>query len=85
MSDDDWPWQVAVHAAEFFREEPLQSLLVDAVTAALSNVPGVKRAIQEDREVWVLQGQTSGEQLVHACSAALDGLAPVLRKARADR
>ena len=80
IASDDWPWCVSIYVAEFVREEPLQSQLFGSITTALNNVPGVKRAVQEDRERWVLQGQPSGENLVRASSLALDTLAGSLRK-----
>lgn len=76
----DWPWRVAIHAAEFARVDPLRAELVEAVSGALRSVPGVLRAEQEDRQAWVLQGQVTGDALVRACSTALDRLAPSLRK-----
>jgi hypothetical protein len=36
--------------------------------------------VHEDREVWKLQGEPTGEELVRACALALDRLAPELRK-----
>jgi len=83
MSSEDWPWHVSIYVAEFIRTEPLQSELFDSITAALTNVAGVTRVVHEDREVWVLQGEPAGEKLIHACSAALETLAPSLRKAYA--
>ena len=79
----DWPWQVSIYVAEFVRSEPLQSELFDAITSALSSVPGVTRAVQEDREVWAVQGNVAGDALVRACSVALNRLAQSLREAYA--
>ena len=79
-ADDKWPWRVWPHAAEFVREEPLQSQLFASITTALENVPGVKQAAQDDRECWVVQGHPSGENLVRAIAIALDSLAEPLRK-----
>ena len=83
MSQSDWPWQVSIYVAEFIRSEPLQSELFDAITSALSGVPGVARAVQEDREVWAVQGNVAGDALVRACSLALNRLAQPLRDAYA--
>ncbi len=81
----EWPWQVGIYVAEFIRKEPLQSQLHNAITDALSRVPGVTRAGQQDREVWALQvqGEVSGEALVRAASAALERLSEQLRAAYA--
>jgi hypothetical protein len=75
-----WKWQVFVAAAEFVREEPLESTLVERITSALKKVEGVKAVAHEDREVWIIEGDPSGEALVRAASTALDSLAPQLRK-----
>jgi hypothetical protein len=80
-ADSKWPWRVAIFVAEYIRAEPLQSKLHKAITAALNGVPGVTRVMQEDREVWVVQGDVAGESLVRACSKALDRLAAALRRA----
>lgn len=79
----DWPWRVSIYAAEFVRSEPLESELFDAITDALIAVRGVTRAVQEDREVWAVQGNVAGDALVHACSVALNRLAQPLREAYA--
>src|ERR1043166_2765715 len=57
--DGEWPWRVSIFAAEFIRKEPLQSQLCDAITRALSGTPGASRAVQEDREVWLVQGSVT--------------------------
>jgi hypothetical protein len=81
--EGDWPWHVAVSVAEFIREEPLQSKLHARITEALSQAPGVQGAEQEDREVWIVRGDVSGEALIRACGRALDSLAAELRAAYA--
>lgn len=78
--DGDWQWQVFIAVAEFVRQEPLESKLVRRITAALQKVPGAKAVAHEDREVWLIQGEVSGEQLVRSVSETLDTLAPELRK-----
>ena len=83
-SNTEWPWHVSIYVAEYIRTAPLQSELHDTITAALSCVPGVARAVQEDREVWVVKGDVAGDTLVRACSTALNGLAGALRRAYAD-
>ena len=83
-SDGKWPWRVSISVAEYIREEPLQSKLHKAITAALKRVPGVTKAMQEDREEWVVQGKVAGAALVVACSTALNRLADALRRAYAD-
>lgn len=69
-------WGVGVHVAEFVREEPLESELRTGVDAALRAVPGVRTVDEEDREVWFVTGDASGEALVRAVSEVVDRLAP---------
>ncbi|ARC58514.1 hypothetical protein AS850_15610 [Frondihabitans sp. 762G35] len=78
--EKEWPWQVAVAAAEFVREEPLEDDLADAVTSALRAVRGVVEVEHEDREVWIVSGRPRGKALVVAAAAAVDGLADRLRQ-----
>jgi len=81
----DWPWRVSIHAAEFIRDDPLQSQVFDAITSALNAAPGASRAVQEDREVWLVQGSLTGEVLVRSCAAVLDRLAEPMRSAYTSR
>lgn len=76
----EWPWQVYVYVAEFVRTEPLESELRRRITDALNSVPGVTEAVQEDREVWVVQGDASGDALTRACAAVVDELATRTRE-----
>ena len=71
-SDSDWPWQIHVWVMEFIRTDPLESELAAAVSAALAAVPGVREAAHDDRETWVIKGDTDGPSLVRAASAAVD-------------
>jgi len=77
---DTSTWQVFINVAEFIRTEPLQSELFDAVTDALVQTDGVETAFQEDREVWIVKGEVSGESLIQSCAAALSRLEPKIRK-----
>ena len=79
LADGEWPWQVLVSVMEFIRDEPLESELVEAVSAALAAVPGVREAAQEDRETWVIQGDADGPSLVRAAAAVVDRFAPRTR------
>jgi hypothetical protein len=76
--DGEW-WQVVVPVAEFLREDPLESRLIDGVTAALQEVADVDVVEQEDREVWLVSGSPSGEALVGAAADIIDELAPAAR------
>ena len=73
-------WRITVNAAEFVRKDPLESRLQNAIESALKKVNGVKRVAHEDREVWLVQGEASGDELVRSCSAAVNGLAEEIRK-----
>ncbi len=75
-----WNWQIFINSAEFVRGDPLASRLDADVTAALKKVKGVSAVVREDTEVWLLQGDASGEEIVRACAKALDTLAPEIRK-----
>lgn len=74
----EWPWQVIVPVAEFIRADPLQSELFNAITGALQKVRGVRTAVHDDREVWVISGRTRGKALVAAVGAVLDQFEPRL-------
>ena len=69
-----WNWQISISAAEFVRKDPLASRLQNAVMSALKKVKGVKSVVREDTEVWLVEGEASGEELVRACSGAVDEL-----------
>ena len=77
----EWPWSVSVGVAEFLREEPLQSDFADAVSAGLKSVRGVRKVVQEDREVWLVSGRLiSGKKLVIAVDKALEILDASMRQ-----
>ena len=79
MADPRWPWHIGVVVMEFVRDEPLVSELADALTAALSAVPGATGAYQEDRECWLVTGQCDGPTLVRAVCEVVDRFAPQTR------
>jgi hypothetical protein len=76
----DWPWAVDINVAEFVRTDPLESELQASIRNALLSVPGVTRVAHEDREVWVVQGNPEGADLVRACAAVVDTLSDSTRK-----
>ena len=75
-----WSWQVFVSMAEFLREEPLEGEMRAAVDQAIRSVVGVTEVAEEDREVWILSGDPSGEELVRSVGEAVDRLAPRARR-----
>jgi hypothetical protein len=80
-----WNWQITVSAAEFAKTPPLEPRLQEGILSALKKVKGVKSVAHEDREVWLVQGESSGEDLVRACSAVVDDLADDIRKSLKSR
>jgi hypothetical protein len=72
LDADNWPWRVSVAAMEFVREEALEGELRQAMGAALKGVPGVTAVAKVDREVWVVDGDPSGEALVKAAAEVID-------------
>jgi hypothetical protein len=62
-------WDVVVAVAEFLREDPLESeLLQQEMGTALRAVDSAEMVWEEDREVWGLTSPVSGEALVRAAS-----------------
>lgn len=75
-----WSWQVFVNVAELLREDPLESEMRAAVAAALRSVAGVTEVAEEDRELWVLSGDPSGEAIAVAVGEVVDALASRARE-----
>jgi hypothetical protein len=73
--DDEWPWSVDSWVMQFVREEPLESEIRHAMIATLWAVPGVTAVAEEDREVWIVAGNPSGEALVRAAARVADAFA----------
>jgi hypothetical protein len=77
-------WQVTIWAQEFFRQDPLGRELRQRLHRALSAVPGVTEAAEEDTETWIVLGSPSGEALCLAAANVLDELADRMRTARSE-
>jgi hypothetical protein len=73
-------WQVSIWAAEFVREEPLESRMRTTVTEHLRSVAGVTGVWEEDREEWHVEGSPNGDELVRAAAAAVESLAVEIRE-----
>jgi len=73
-TESNGEWQVFINVAEFIREEPLESKLYKRITESLTKIDGVVEVIHEDREVWLVRGDVTGEKLVRSSSAALNEL-----------
>ena len=67
-----YPWSISFGAAHAIREEPYAGILEDTLNKALNAIPGVKNAVREDTEKWVVEGDINGEVLVRAGSVAID-------------
>lgn len=77
-----WPdgeWQVSIWAAEFVREEPLESRMRQRIADSLRAVSGVTDVSEEDREMWHVSGNPTGADLTGAAAAAIDSLADEIR------
>lgn len=70
-----WQWSVTVSVMELVREDPLEADIRKAIAAELRGVSGVTDVAEQDREIWVVDGSPSGEDLVRATARAVDGLA----------
>lgn len=75
LGEGPWKWQIFVSVAEFLREDPLESEMREGVDAALRSVAGVTEVAEEDREVWIVQGEPTGPDLVRAVATVVDALA----------
>lgn len=69
---------VFVNAAEFVREEPLESRLRAAVATGIQDVPGVEQVAEEDRETWAVIGSATGDAVIAAVAAVLERMADEL-------
>ena len=76
---DNGAWSLGVWVMEFVREDPLESVLRTAMDAALLGVTGVVDVLQEDREVWSIDGSPSGEELVRTAAKVVDTFAEETR------
>ncbi len=72
-------WYVFVSFAEFVREEPLESKFRKLIAKSLSEVNGVSSVEEEDREVWLVEGDPDGKELVTVCVEALKSIYPELK------
>ena len=77
-------WQVWVVPAEFVRAEPLESELQDGITEALDAVEDVDTVVNEDREIWLVQGKTTGPNLVKAAASVVTRLKDQIDQELAD-
>jgi hypothetical protein len=68
-------WSVGVAVAEFLRTDPLETELRQRMAAALGSVDGAETVWEDDREVWGVTGNASGEALLRAAASVVDYLA----------
>lgn len=70
--DPRFPWAITFGLADWVRQPPNDIIVGSYLTQALLNVPGVKQAVREDRERWLVEGDTTGDTLIRAASVAVD-------------
>lgn len=75
----EWPWQVQVCVAEFLWQQPLDVELVISVDRVIRSIAGVADVQHEQRDVWVVRGAPSGEELVQGVAAAMERFAARIR------
>lgn len=80
MANGPWQWTVVVSVMELIREDPLETDIRQAMIAELRAVPGVVRASEDDREVWIVDGSPSGEMLTQAAANVIDRFAQRCRE-----
>jgi hypothetical protein len=72
-------WQVMVAAMEFVRGGETEAELRRGIISALRAIPEVTNVYEEDREVWGVDGNPSGHELVAAAAAVVDQFADRIR------
>jgi len=80
MTRGPWQWSVIVGVMEFIREDPLEAEIRQAMAAELRAARGVARVSEEDREIWVVDGSPSGEELTRAAAKVVDRFAERTRE-----
>lgn len=71
----DWPefaWSVSIALGEFVTDPADSEALHQVIVEALMAVPGVKEVGREDKEVWTVDGDPSGPDIVKAGAVAID-------------
>jgi hypothetical protein len=77
--DPEWPWSVGVYAMESVRDELLEGDVRHAMIVELWSVPGVTGVLDQDREVWIVGGEPSGDDLLGAAAKVVDAFADRIR------
>ncbi|MEM8594414.1 MAG: hypothetical protein AAGF06_06320 [Pseudomonadota bacterium] len=70
-NEDEFAWNVTVSVVEFIRDEALEIQLHRAIKEAMSEVPGVKEVAEQDRGLWIIDGQPDGSLLVESVLVVL--------------
>ncbi len=73
-------WQVTVAAMEFVRGSETEADLRRGIISALRAIPEVTNVYEEDREVWGVDGNPSGDELVAAAADVVDQFADRIRR-----
>ena len=70
--EDSGEWQLTVWAMEFLRDDPLEDALRQGIASALQSLDGIQEHFEEDREVWVVIGPSSGAQVAQAVADVVE-------------
>jgi hypothetical protein len=74
-------WHVSIWAAEFVREEPLESRMRGQIAAGFQAAPGVTNVSEGgNREEWFVTGSPTGSDLVRAAADVIDPLSDDIRR-----
>lgn len=65
-------WGVTFGLAYCIRQQPYADIIAADLTQALLEIPGVKEAVREDTEKWLIEGEVTGEALIRNGSVAVD-------------
>ena len=68
----EFAWSVSFDLGEFVTDPEDSHALHQTVVQALIKVPGVKEVGREDKEVWAVDGDPSGPDIIRAGAVAID-------------
>ena len=72
----EYQWSIVINAAEFIREEPLETKFRSKILDSLKGLKSVNKIEEVDREVWVVDGDPGGRALLDAVIGVLIELEP---------
>ena len=68
----EFAWSVSFALGEFVTDPDDSQALHEAVVAALMEVPGINAVGRDDKEVWAVDGDAQGPDIVRAGAVAID-------------